>query len=130
MSDVFLSGISGLSFDSTLLSSVLFFCQVLLLFLFYLFSACCPILLTFFPENSSIFFLKREALFFFCMALVWQLGEVSWLVVCAACCHMVLVFAVMHLYNIFDFLLLLSIPFCVLFFFNLVLINQGNGPQY
>ena len=45
------------------------------------------------------------------MAPVYQLGEVSWLVVCTACCHISLVFAVMHLYNIFYFLLLLSIPF-------------------
>ena len=45
------------------------------------------------------------------MAPVQQLGEVSWSVVCAACCPMALVFAVMHLYNILDFLLLLSIPF-------------------
>ena len=35
------------------------------------------------------------------MAPVQQLGEVSWSVVCAACCHMALVFAVMHLYNVF-----------------------------
>ena len=35
------------------------------------------------------------------MAPVQQLGEVSWSVVCAACCHMALVFAVMYLYNIF-----------------------------
>ena len=49
------------------------------------------------------------------MAPVSQLGEVSWSVVCAACCHMTLVFAVMHLYNSLEFfLLLLSIPF---FFF-------------
>ena len=46
------------------------------------------------------------------MAPVQQLGEVSWLMVCAACCHMILVFAVMHLYDILIFfLLLLSIPF-------------------
>ena len=32
------------------------------------------------------------------MAPVLQLGEVNWLVVCAACCHMALVFAVMDLY--------------------------------
>ena len=50
------------------------------------------------------------------MAPVWQLGEDSWSVACAACCHMTLVFAVMHLYNILElFLLLLSIPF--LYFF-------------
>ena len=35
------------------------------------------------------------------MALVEQLGDDSWSVVCAACCHMALVFAIMHLYNIF-----------------------------
>ena len=34
------------------------------------------------------------------MAPVLQLGEVSWSVVCAACCDMTLVFAVMHLYDI------------------------------
>ena len=35
------------------------------------------------------------------MALVEQLGDDSRWVVCAACCHMALVFAIMHLYNIF-----------------------------
>ena len=35
-----LSGISGLSFDSTLLSPLLFFCLVLVLFLSYLFFFC------------------------------------------------------------------------------------------
>ena len=49
------------------------------------------------PENSSIFFILEIG--FFCMAPVQQLGEVSWSVVCEACCHMALVFAVMHLYN-------------------------------
>ena len=34
------------------------------------------------------------------MAPFKQLGELSWLVECTACCHMALVFAVMHLYNI------------------------------
>ena len=46
------------------------------------------------------------------MAPVQQLGEVSWSVVCAARCHMTLVFTVMHLYSILEFiLLLLFIPF-------------------
>ena len=45
------------------------------------------------------------------MALVEQLGDDSWSVVCEACCHMALVFAIMHLYNIFYFILCLSIPF-------------------
>ena len=49
------------------------------------------------------------------MVPVKQLGKISWSVVCAACCHMALVFAVMHLYNIFS---------------NLVLIIQWNGPGY
>ena len=53
---------------------------------------------------------------------------VSWSVVCAACCHMALLFAVMHLYKS---VLLLFIPFFILFFFfNLVLINPRNGRRY
>ena len=51
-----LSGISGLSFDSTLLSPLLFFCLVLLLFLSYLFSACWSTLLNFFQRIFPIFF--------------------------------------------------------------------------
>ena len=35
------------------------------------------------------------------MAPVLQLGEDSWSVVCAACCRMTLVFAIINLYNIF-----------------------------
>ena len=58
-----LSEISGLSFDSTLLSPLLFFCRDLLLSQSYQFSACWPILLTFSPENSSIFFVKKKAFF-------------------------------------------------------------------
>ena len=58
-----LSAISGLSFDSTLLSPLLFFCRDLLLSQSYQFSACWPILLTFSPENSSIFFVKKKAFF-------------------------------------------------------------------
>ena len=45
------------------------------------------------------------------MALVEQLGDDHWWVVCAACCHMALVFAVMHLYNIFNVILCRSVPF-------------------
>ena len=60
MSDVSpLSGISGLSFDSTFLSSLLFSSLVLLLFLSDLFFFCLlvhsPEL---FPEDSSIFFVR------------------------------------------------------------------------
>ena len=58
MSDVSpLSEISGLSFDSALLSPLLFFCLVLLPFLSYIFLLAGPSKL--FPENSSIFFFKR-----------------------------------------------------------------------
>ena len=39
------------------------------------------------------------------MALVEQLGDDSECVVCLACCHMALVFAIMHLYDIIFFLL-------------------------
>ena len=47
------------------------------------------------------------------MALVKQLGDDSWLVVCTACCHMALVFAMTHL-HIFQFL---KNHFCPFFFF-------------
>ena len=43
------------------------------------------------------------------MVLVEQLGDNSWRVVCAACCHKALVFAIMHLYNFF----FLNILYCV-----------------
>ena len=76
-----------------------------------------------FPRNSSIFFIKRQV---FCMTPVQQLGEVSWWVVCAACCHMALVFAVMHLHNILKFLIASVYSFFNTFL-NLVLINQQNG---
>ena len=62
------------------------------------------------------------------MAPVQQLGEVSWSVVCAACCHMALVFAVMHLYKKKFIASVHSLFLC--FFFNLVLINRRNGPRY
>ena len=55
---------------------------VLLLFLSCYFSAS--------RKFSDIF--KQEIGFF-----VWRLFR-SWFVVCAACCHMALVFAIMHLY--------------------------------
>ena len=48
------------------------------------------------------------------MILVEQLGDDSWLVVCAACCHMALVFAILHLYDIFVHS---SFSFFFLFFF-------------
>ena len=60
MSDVSpLSGISGLSFGSTLLSPLLFFWLVQLLFLSYLFFCLLIHSPEVFPENSSLFFVKR-----------------------------------------------------------------------
>ena len=53
-----LSGISGLSFDSTLLSSLVFLCLVLLLFVSYIFLPAGPFFCTFFPENSSLFLVE------------------------------------------------------------------------
>ena len=64
-----------------------------------IFSACRPFLLNFFQKILQYFLLKDRL---FCMTPVQQLGEVSWSVVCAACCHMALVFAVMHLYFFFN----------------------------
>ena len=46
----------------------------------------------------------------------------------AACCHMALVFAVMHLYIYFCIASLLS--FFILVFKNMELINRRNGPRY
>ena len=63
------------------------------------------------------------------MAPVQQLGEDSWSVVCAACYHMTRVFAVMHLYNILEFLIASVHSFFILFL-NLVSINRRNGPRY
>ena len=62
------------------------------------------------------------------MAPVQLLGEVSWSVVCAACCYMALVFAVMQLYkkNVF----IASVHSFFILVFNLILINRRNGPRY
>ena len=101
VSDVSLpSGISGLSFDSTLLSPFLVFLPspILSSSFFFFFSFC---LVQHFPEHfskySSIFFVK------------------SWSVVWAACCHMTLVFAVIHL-NTFSFFFNICIAFVHSFF--------------
>ena len=74
-----------------------FFCLVLLLFLSCHFSANGSFSWLF-SKKLKYFLLK---VLLFCMALVEQLGDDSWSVVCAACCHMALVFAIMHLYNSF-----------------------------
>ena len=130
MSNVFpLSGISGLSFDSTLLSPLLFFCLVPFLFQYGLFSACWPILLNFF-QNFFQYFSLRSRLFLYGSCLAARRSNLVG--ICAACCHMTLVFAVMHLYNILDFFYCFC-PFLFFFFIlfkNLVSINRRNGPRY
>ena len=51
---------------------------------------------------------------------------------CSVLPYMALVFAVMHLYNIFKFFIasVHSFFLYILFFYNLVLINRRNGPRY
>ena len=95
MSDVSpLSGISGLSFDSTLLSPLLFFFLVLLIFLFYRFSACWPTFLNLLQKILQYVFVMREA----CLYGSFLAARRSKLVGGAEYCHMALVFADMHLY--------------------------------
>ena len=61
-----------------------------------------------FKKNSATFFDKRQ-FFCVCVAPVQQLGEVSLSVVCAACSHMALVFAVMYLNSNLSFFFIASI---------------------
>ena len=77
-------------------------------------------------HSPDLFFflktLKRFSLrvWIFCVVPVEQLGDDSWYMVCAACCRMTLVFAIMHLCNvkikIKEFLLFLSFSFFFSFF--------------
>ena len=71
--------------------------------------------------HSPDFFSLQKTLKYFSLSVrlfVWlllsELGDDSWSVVCAACCHRALVFAIMHLCKIFYFILCLSIP-CLYF---------------
>ena len=86
-----------LPFNSPFLSPLFFFCLVLLLFLYCNFLANGPFSKLCSRKLTNVFPLRVKP---FCMALVEQLGDNSWWVVCAACCHMVLVFTIMHLYNV------------------------------
>ena len=61
-----------------------------------------------FSKKIAIFLLGVRPLD---MAPVEQPGDDSWYVVCAALCHMALVFAIKHLYIYIIFLLYSSIPF-------------------
>ena len=82
MSDVTpVSGTPGLSFDSTLLSLVLLPSPIALS-VFSFFSLYWPILLTFFTPQKILQYSSYGFL---------QAGGYSWWVVCAACCHMVVV---------------------------------------
>ena len=101
------------------ISSLVFFCLVLLLFLSCHFSANGPFSWPFFQKTVKYFSLRVRL---FCMALVEQLGDDRWSVVCADCCHMALVFAMMYLYKIFKFYIV-SIHSFIIYFFNLVYIN-------
>ena len=62
------SGISGLSFDSTLLSPLLFFCLVLLLFLSYHFLSVGPFFWTFSRKFFNIFVKRKAFLYVSCLA--------------------------------------------------------------
>ena len=63
----------------------------------------------FFPVNSKTIFVKSVL---YCIALAERLGDNSWQVACAACCHMILLFAILSV-NFFK----------KYFFFNLVLMK-------
>ena len=117
MSDVSpLSGISGLSFDSTLFSPLLFFCLVLLLFLSYLFSACWPILLNDFENTLQHFSLKDILLLllfvclfvFVCVCLClffvfvfWGVGG-SWVLCCFLFVFLFLSIPVLYFFYFFE----------------------------
>ena len=110
MSDVSpLSGISGLSVDSTLLSPLLFFCLVLLLFLFYLFFLCLQVHSPkLFFRKILIYFSLGDRLFYGSSLAARRSKLVGGMSSMLPCCHVALVFAVIHLYtSFFD----LSIPF-------------------
>ena len=79
------SGISGLSFGFPFLSALLFFCRVSCSFCLVIFSVHSP---DFFFSKNTKFSLRVRIL---CIALFEH-------VVCAACCHMALVFAIWHWY--------------------------------
>ena len=87
---------SGLSFDSTLLAPLLFFCQLPLLFLSCLFFLLPIGPFWLFSQKILEYFSLRDRLFG--MTLVLQLGDDGWLAVCAASCHMALVFTSMQLH--------------------------------
>ena len=62
------------------------------------------------------------------MALAEQLGDDSWSVVCAACCPMSLVFAIMHLYNLKK-IFIVSVHSFFKFFFSLTLDGMVDNTR-
>ena len=70
---------------------------------FCLFFSACWLILTFFQKILQYVFAKTVRDTRFGSALVLQQGNHILLVVCAAYCHMTLVFAVINLYNILEF---------------------------
>ena len=120
MSDVSpMSEISGLSFDSTLPSPFVLFCLLPLPYLSCLFSAYWPILLTFFQRILQYFSLRDRI---FSIALLQQLGDDDWLMLCAACWFMAQVFiffffAFMALYNILHYFIVSAHSFIIKFVF-------------
>ena len=87
------------------------------------FSACWSFLLNFFQKILQ-YFLLRDRLF--CVAPVWRLGEDSWSVVCAACCLVTLVFAVMHLYSVLEFFCC----FCLFLFYTFLESGIGGSTEW
>ena len=111
-----LSGISGLSFDSTLLSPLLFFCLILLPFLSNLFSACWPFLLNFF-QNILQYFSLRDRLFLYGSCLAARRSKLVG-GMCSMLPYGTGIYLTLCIYILFlIFLLLLSIPF--LYFFKI-----------
>ena len=101
-----LSGISGLSLDSPFLSLLSSFCLVLLVFLSFFFPANCQFSCLFlflffcflfvFSLQTILHVLLSDKLF--CVALVKQVQVQidGWWYVCAVCCHMALIFVIIH----------------------------------
>ena len=114
MSDVSpLSGISGLSFDCTLQSPLVFFCLVLVLFLSYLFLPAGPFCWTF-SRKFFQYFSSRERFFLHGSCLAARRSK--W--VCGMCSILP------------DGTGICFYAFFLYFLKNLVLRSQQNGPRY
>ena len=115
--------IPGLSFYSTFLSPLSFFCLLPLLCLVF-FLPTGPVSWLSPPRKFFSIFRGNLRGRFFSMALVQQLGDNSWSVACASCCNMALVFAIMCF-------LFLFIPFFMKFFILVTGIKKWDeSPWY